>query len=220
MFNKSFNKSGNIKTNLHAERPLSISPAMSSATRLWWRTAPIFFLTDSVIIPSCLKIYKFEHPAQKVLLKHYRLRHYQERNRQLPTANYPASTPIASAPLKPLEHCSLTFQDHTSAYLHDTDPEETGTKGLKVGVLTIVKDDVATVNSNPTIRTMAVVVEEQTVLDEVEDLPNAFALFFGLIYALNIEYPKQVIQKLFMQLGSQCSPKVLNLKNKFLSFDV
>lgn len=111
-------------------------------------------------------------------------------------------------------------------FLQDTDPEETCTKGLKVGVLTIVEDDVATVNSNPTIRTMAVVVEEQIVLDEVEDLPNAFALLFGLIYALNIEYPKEVtytfevIQKLFMQLGSQCSPKVLNLKNKLLSLDV
>ncbi|KAK3567575.1 hypothetical protein QTP86_020020 [Hemibagrus guttatus] len=88
----------------------------------------------------------------------------------------------------------------------DTDPEDTHTKGMKMGILTVIEDDVATIHSNPIVRCMSVVLEEQVVLDNVQDLPTAVALLFGLIYALNMSYPKEIkytfktIQKLLIGL--------------------
>lgn len=56
--------------------------------------------------------------------------------------------------------------------LQDTKPEDTRTKGMKMGILIIVED-------------MSVVLEEQVVLDDVQDLPTDVALLFGLIYELS-----------------------------------
>lgn len=95
-------------------------------------------------------------------------------------------------------------------------------KGLELGILTVVEDDVGAVHSSPTTRSIALVIEEQIVLDDVSDLPTAFALLFGLIYALNLDYPKdlrytfEVIQKVFMNLGTKCSARVQALKNRLL----
>lgn len=95
-------------------------------------------------------------------------------------------------------------------------------KGLELGILTVVEDDVGAVHSSPTTRSIALVIEEQIVLDDVSDLPTAFALLFGLIYALNLDYPKdlrytfEVIQKVFMNLGTKCSAHVQALKNRLL----
>lgn len=68
-----------------------------------------------------------------------------------------------------------------------------------------------------------VVLEEQVVLSDAKDLPHAVALLVGLIFALNIDYPKklrytfEVIQKIFIDLGGdQCSVKVHGLKNRLL----
>lgn len=36
----------------------------------------------------------------------------------------------------------------------------------------------------------ALVIEKQIVLDDVCDFQTAFALLFGLIYALNVDYPE------------------------------
>ncbi|KAF4113961.1 hypothetical protein G5714_006506 [Onychostoma macrolepis] len=52
-----------------------------------------------------------------------------------------------------------------------------------------------------------VVLEEQIALRDAVDLPHAAALLVGLIFALNIDYPKklrytfEVIQKIFIDLG-------------------
>lgn len=93
-----------------------------------------------------------------------------------------------------------------------------------MGILTIIEDDVATVQSSPKIRFIAVVLEEKIVLDEVSDLPTAFPLLFGLIYALNMDYPKELkytfeaIQKVFMSLHPKCSARVQSFKNKLLQY--
>ncbi|XP_071800991.1 uncharacterized protein [Asterias amurensis] len=70
-------------------------------------------------------------------------------------------------------------------------------------------------------KTVAIVLEGDEVLKEVKDLSKACCLLFGLIYSLNLHYPKkyrylfEVIQKIFMKLdGDRLSPKIQTLKNK------
>lgn len=69
---------------------------------------------------------------------------------------------------------------------------------------------------------IALVLEEAVIIEDLPDLPSAFALLFGLLIVLNIEYPKElkytfeVIEKILMDLGTQCSARVRSLKNKLL----
>ncbi|XP_039885343.1 sterile alpha motif domain-containing protein 3-like [Simochromis diagramma] len=68
-----------------------------------------------------------------------------------------------------------------------------------------------------------IVIEGTAVLEDL-DVPRACALMMGLIYALNLSYPKQVkntlevFQKVFLELdGLKASPRVMSLKYKLLS---
>ncbi|KAL6459468.1 hypothetical protein MHYP_G00329400 [Metynnis hypsauchen] len=70
-----------------------------------------------------------------------------------------------------------------------TDPEDERTKGVKMGILTVLNDDAPT--SLPTVVNIAIVLEEAIVLTDLPDLPTAFAYLFGLLYALNMEFPKE-----------------------------
>jgi len=70
---------------------------------------------------------------------------------------------------------------------------------------------------------VAVVLEERVIVQELKDVPKAFATLMGLLYSLNFVYPKglkytfEVIQKVFMGIGSAtCSAKVNGLRNKML----
>ncbi|XP_074503184.1 uncharacterized protein LOC141774421 isoform X1 [Sebastes fasciatus] len=135
------------------------------------------------------------------------------------------------------ETSDITVHRHTAAlkgltlYLRDsheklfrnclaTDPEEEQTKGLIVGILTVLEDDDS--SAPATVINVAVVVEEDIVLQDLPDLPTAFAYLFGLIYALNLQYPKELrytfetIQKVFMELGTDLSARVRSFKNKLL----
>ncbi|XP_049900262.1 uncharacterized protein LOC126390144 isoform X2 [Epinephelus moara] len=102
----------------------------------------------------------------------------------------------------------------------DTDPEEEQTKGLTVGILTVLGEDNSAAPKS--VVSVAVVVEEEIVLQDLPDLPTAFAYLFGLIYALNLKYPKdlrytfETVQKVFMELGTDLSARVKSLKNKLL----
>ncbi|XP_038136610.1 sterile alpha motif domain-containing protein 3-like isoform X3 [Cyprinodon tularosa] len=67
-----------------------------------------------------------------------------------------------------------------------------------------------------------IIIEGTEVLQGL-DVPRACALLMGLIYALNLSYPRElkytceVFQKVFLKLDSQkCSPKVTSLKQKLL----
>lgn len=67
-----------------------------------------------------------------------------------------------------------------------------------------------------------IVIEGTEVLEDV-DVPRACALLMGLIYSLNLSYPKElkntfeVFQKVFLELdGLKASPKVMSLKSKLL----
>lgn len=94
------------------------------------------------------------------------------------------------------------------------------TKGLTVGILTVLEDDDS--RAPQSVMSVAVVVEEEIVLQDLPDLPTAFAYLFGLIYALNLKYPKdlrytfETVQKVFMELGTDLSARVISLKNKLL----
>ncbi|CAL9690294.1 unnamed protein product [Knipowitschia caucasica] len=121
----------------------------------------------------------------------------------------------------------LIMRDESKSFLRtclDMQPRENHVGGMKMGVLTIVEDDVGTVDSIPNARFFTVVLEEQIVIDEVSDLPTAVALLFGLVYALNMAYPKELkytfetIQKLFMCLDTKCSARVQSFKNKMLMY--
>ena len=65
----------------------------------------------------------------------------------------------------------------------------------------------------------AVVLEEEIIFPSISDFPTAVALLMGLLFALNIDYPRglrytfEVIQKVLMDTsGGQCSALVHGLK--------
>ncbi|KAK9528368.1 hypothetical protein VZT92_012534 [Zoarces viviparus] len=69
----------------------------------------------------------------------------------------------------------------------NTDPEEFCVKGVQLGILTVVEDDVGTVCSSPMTIRISLVIEERIVLDDV-----------------------------FMNIGTQCSARVQAVKNNLL----
>ncbi|KAJ8353237.1 hypothetical protein SKAU_G00208040 [Synaphobranchus kaupii] len=96
-----------------------------------------------------------------------------------------------------------------------TDDEDTFTRGMKVGVV-MVKDGEDIIDTS-------VVLEEAVILSDLKDIPRAFALLMGLLFALNIDYPKElrytfeVIQKVLMNIGGgQCSSLVHGFRNRLL----
>ncbi|XP_072568811.1 uncharacterized protein [Paramormyrops kingsleyae] len=103
-----------------------------------------------------------------------------------------------------------------------TDPGEDFIKGMVIGILLVVEDvkEPLPVSYND----VAIVIEEKIVMRHLGDVPNAFVNLMGLLYMLNLDYPKdmkytfEVIQRLFMGIGSEmCTPRVHSLKNKLLS---
>ncbi|XP_034530864.1 uncharacterized protein LOC117826789 isoform X2 [Notolabrus celidotus] len=96
-----------------------------------------------------------------------------------------------------------------------TEPEDRALSGVSVAILTIIEDDDA-----PNVLDVAVVLEGAIVLHDMPDLCTAFAYLFGLLYAMNIDYPKQMaytfeaIQTIFFELGSVRSQRTRSLKTK------
>ncbi|KAI9533068.1 hypothetical protein NQZ68_026621 [Dissostichus eleginoides] len=102
----------------------------------------------------------------------------------------------------------------------DTDHEERLLRGVSVAILTVIEDDDAAIS--PNVRDVAVVLEGTIVLHDLPDLSTAFAYLFGLLYAMNIDYPKEMrytfeaIQNIFYELGSRCSQRIRSRKTKLL----
>ena len=109
-----------------------------------------------------------------------------------------------------LNQASVTFPQ-------ETDPDEKGLRGVSVGLLAVREEDDTAVS--PNVRDWAVVLEGSIVLHDLPDLGTAFAYLFGLLYAMNIDYPKEMrytfeaIQTIFFELGSQ---RTRSLKTKLL----
>lgn len=91
------------------------------------------------------------------------------------------------------------------------------TDGVRMGILEIVP-----LPGAPDLPLQAaVVLEDEVVVDGLPDVPCAFAVLFGLIYALHIEYPPgwkhffEAVQKMFLCLdGDKCSARVQTLRTK------
>ncbi|CAI5659841.1 unnamed protein product [Oreochromis niloticus] len=78
-------------------------------------------------------------------------------------------------------------------------------------------------NSADTPEDIDVIIEGCTVLQALSDVAKGCALLLGLIYSLNLSYPKHLkytfefLQKVLMELdGNNLSMKVQVLKNKLL----
>lgn len=89
---------------------------------------------------------------------------------------------------------------------------------LALGVY-IVRHDGADASDPP--EDVGVVIEGCTVLRDLREVANGCAVLFGLIYCLNLSYPKELrytfefLQKVSMELdGNKLSTKVQVLKNK------
>lgn len=96
------------------------------------------------------------------------------------------------------------------------------TKDVDIGIL-IVADDARGHVLPRDIIDIALVLEQNIVLQELTDIPNAYAVMIGLLYALNIDYPRnlkytfEVLQKVILNMGGgSCSARVHGLRNKLL----
>lgn len=75
-----------------------------------------------------------------------------------------ASHVLAQRKATALKGLPLFMREKSGSFLKSclaTDPEDTQTKGMKMGVITVVEDDAATIHSNQTVRCLSVVLEEQ-----------------------------------------------------------
>lgn len=93
---------------------------------------------------------------------------------------------------------------------------------MKVGILMVTEENPASLLPREIID-MALILEEEIVLHDLKDVPDAFTLLIGLLDALNIDYPKElkytfeVIQKVSMNIGGDtCSARAHGLQNRLL----
>ncbi|KAL0984159.1 hypothetical protein UPYG_G00137860 [Umbra pygmaea] len=211
---------------------VEVQPLVSDVQERW----PVLFMEDEI----CLEFYRITNvdllrtfkaaleTFTPKLLRLYRARKGaagQEMQDLLEKLDEQTTNVIAHRKRTALEGLPLFLRESPAKLFKtvlDTDTEECHTRGLKVGILTTLEDDVAASNSMPNITNIAIVLEEIVVLAGLPDLPSAFAYLFGLIYAMNIEYPMdlnytfETIQKLFLELCIQCSARVQSLKTKLL----
>lgn len=69
---------------------------------------------------------------------------------------------------------------------------------------------------------VGIILEGNVVMDDLANLPQAFCVLFGLIYALHLDYPRYMkntfcfVQQVMFNLGkSELPPKIQTLKNQF-----
>lgn len=94
------------------------------------------------------------------------------------------------------------------------------------GVLTVIDEHIPLLPNQLYLDPVstAIIVEGGIVMDNLQNLPQAICLLFGLSYALNLDYPKSMkntfnfFQKVMLGLGkNKLPPKLQSLKNLLLS---
>ncbi|XP_077104311.1 uncharacterized protein LOC143757223 [Siphateles boraxobius] len=106
----------------------------------------------------------------------------------------------------------LLGEDPTDFYktCFDCDDNE-DMSNIAIGILTVIPEDSATAAVPYSLHldatTTAIILEGTVVVDDLENLPQAMCLLFGLNYALNLEYPAALkstfdfIQRVILSLG-------------------
>ncbi len=95
---------------------------------------------------------------------------------------------------------------------------------MSIGILSVIPEDSATIpySLHLDATSTAIILEGTFVVDDLRSLPKAMCLLFGLIYALNIEYPavlknNDFIQRVILSLGHKAlKSKIQSLKNLLL----
>ncbi|XDV15578.1 hypothetical protein PO909_015629 [Leuciscus waleckii] len=87
----------------------------------------------------------------------------------------------------------------------DPTDEEEVVKGMNVGLLVVTEKNTAKLLPKEIID-VAVVLEEEIVLDGLKDVSNAFAVLMGLLYALDITYPKEYTRSMNMLISPAFTP--------------
>lgn len=97
---------------------------------------------------------------------------------------------------------------------------------VSVGLLTVFSEDEMLVPNQLHLHPLstAIIVEGGIVMDDLQNLPEAVYLLFGLSYALHLDYPRAMkntfgfIQKVLLGSGkNNFPPKLQSLKNLLLS---
>uniref|UniRef100_A0AAR2M274 PB1 domain-containing protein n=1 Tax=Pygocentrus nattereri TaxID=42514 RepID=A0AAR2M274_PYGNA len=106
----------------------------------------------------------------------------------------------------------------------DADEEQTFSS-IATGILVVEHDEGGhppnSLCLNPL--SMGIILEGKVVMDNLHNLPQAMCLFFGLTYALHLDYPKcmsytfEFIQQVILKLGqNKLKPKLQSLLNQLL----
>ncbi|KAM9318835.1 uncharacterized protein KZ484_023145 isoform 2-T2 [Pholidichthys leucotaenia] len=102
------------------------------------------------------------------------------------------------------------------------DCDDPGMSHIPIGILTVVPEDgqISLDSLHLQSSGTAIILEGRIVMYDLENLPHAMCLLFGLTYALNLEYPQQLkytfdfIQRVLLSLGHKSlKPKIQSLKN-------
>ncbi|XP_062338384.1 uncharacterized protein LOC134039188 [Osmerus eperlanus] len=95
-------------------------------------------------------------------------------------------------------------------------------RDLDIGILLIERESaVLTSSQHLSPASLKIIIEGEVVMDNIQDLPKAMCILFGLMYALHLNYPKtmkltfQFIQQVLLLLGhTDLKPKLQTLKNQ------
>uniref|UniRef100_A0A3B5A6G2 Uncharacterized protein n=1 Tax=Stegastes partitus TaxID=144197 RepID=A0A3B5A6G2_9TELE len=95
-------------------------------------------------------------------------------------------------------------------------------RDLDIGILLIEREGaVLTSSQHLSPALLKIIIEGEVVMGNIQDLPKAMCLLFGLTYALHLNYPKtmkltfQFIQQVVLSLGhTDLKPKLQTLKNQ------
>ncbi|XP_077102491.1 uncharacterized protein LOC143753710 [Siphateles boraxobius] len=95
-------------------------------------------------------------------------------------------------------------------------------RDLDVGILLIEREGaVLTSSQHLSLALLKIIIEEKVVMDNIQDLPKAMCILFGLMHALHLNYLKtvkltfQLIQQVLLLLGhTDLKPKLQTLKNQ------
>ncbi|KAL6455214.1 hypothetical protein MHYP_G00363480 [Metynnis hypsauchen] len=91
---------------------------------------------------------------------------------------------VANRERTALEGLPLFLQEDPSSLLKkrlETDAEDHYTKDVQIGILSVMKDNVAAATSLPEVTNIAIILEEAVVLRDIVDLPAAPVYLFGLL---------------------------------------